>query len=139
MRVTEAQGQMSSQPLGEVLRSAAADSAYVRFTGGAIVDGDERPVTVGSLALVFDSGSKADRTFGQVAQAAHLRTEMEGASMAVETVTGAAGLVSYWGYVHRGPAIVILTLDTLDPQEISMTEFRSLVLRTAERLDVVVR
>ena len=86
------------------------------------------------LALIFDSSEKAGRTFTQVAQAAHLRTEMDGAEVAVETVTAPSGLVSYWAYVHRDSAIIILTLDTLDPQQIAMSEFRGLVVRAAERL-----
>lgn len=125
--------------IGQVLRAAATDSAYDRFVGVSVGEGPERPLGVSSLALVFDSDETSTRTFGQVAQAAHLRTEIEGAAVAVETVTGQRGLVSYWGYVHRGPVITVLTLDTLDPQAIAMTEFRSLVVRAAERLDLLLR
>src|SRR5947209_4358083 len=122
--------------VGQVLRAAATDSAYGRFVGVSVGEGEDRPLAVSSMALAFESAETASRTFDQVAQAAHMRTELEGAAVAVETVTGQQGLVSYWGYLHRGPAIVVVTLDTLDPQAIAMTEFRSLVVRAAERLDL---
>jgi hypothetical protein len=125
--------------VGQVLRAAASDSAYGRFVGVSVGEGQERPLAVGSMALIFDSGETATRTFDQVAQAAHMRTEVEGAAVAVETVTGQNGLVSYWGYLHRGAVIIVLTLDTLDPQAIAMTEFRALVVRAAERLELLLR
>jgi hypothetical protein len=91
------------------------------------------------MVLTFDPAERASHTFDQVAQAAHLRTELEGAAVAVETVTGQQGVVSYWGYIHRGSVIIVLTLDTLDPQAVSMSEFRALVTRAAERLQALLR
>lgn len=122
------------QPVGEVLRSAAVDSAYARFDLVIAANGQERPVTVGDLVLIFDSDARARHTFAQVAEAAHLRTDVEGAQVAVETATAASGVVSYWGFVHRGAIIVVLTVDTLDPNEVSMSDFRQLVLRAADHL-----
>jgi hypothetical protein len=124
--------------VGEVLRAAAVDSAYRRFTGAASGDGEEAPVAVGALALIFDSENRARHTFERVAEAAHLRRELAGCQVAVETVTASGGLVSYWAYVQRAEAIVVLTLDTLNPQSVSMTEFRTLAMRTAERLSAAV-
>lgn len=126
-----------SGEVGEVLRAAAVDSAYARFRAGAAVQDVQIPVVVGILALVFDSDVKAERTFGQVAAAAHLRHELEGCQVAVETATSPQGLVSYWAFVYRGPAIAVLTLDTVNPQDVSMSDFRPLVLRVAERLNAV--
>jgi hypothetical protein len=134
VRVSAAVGQPSPESIGEVLRAAAVDSAYARFGGASSSESEERPVAVGLLALVFDSPTTAGRTFDQVSQAAHMRTEIDECSVAVETVSGAGGLVSYWGFVHRGSAIVVVTLDTVDPQTVSMTQFRSLAIATAERL-----
>lgn len=127
-------GERWNGAIGEVLQAAAADSDYVRFAG-SVEDGDEeRPVAVGDMVLVFSSDETAARTFDVVAQASHLRSELEGAEVSVETVPGANGLVSYWGYVHRGPVISVLTLDTLAPQQIAMPEFRSLMMRAAQRI-----
>jgi hypothetical protein len=86
------------------------------------------------MILVFASADIASRTFDHVAQASHLRSELEGAQVAVETVPGANGLVSYWGYVQHGAVMAVLTLDTLAPQQVSMPEFRSLMSKSAERL-----
>ncbi len=120
--------------IGEVLQAAAADSDYVRYAG-SVADGDEeRPVAVGCMVLVFSSADIASRTFDSVAQASHLRSELEGAQVAVETVPGANGLVSYWGYVQHGPGMAVLALDTLAPQQVAMPEFRSLMSKSAEKL-----
>jgi hypothetical protein len=73
-------------------------------------------------------------TFGAVAGAAHLSAELEGAQVAVETVPGKNGLVSYWGYVQRGPIMSVLTLDSLAPQKIAMPEFRTLLSRAAAKI-----
>jgi hypothetical protein len=138
-RVEPGSASPAQTSVGQVLRAAAMDSAYDRFVGVSVSEGEERPLAVSSLALVFDSAGTASHTFDQVAQASHMRTEVEGAAVAVETVTGQQGLVSYWGYVHRGQVITVITLDTLDPQAIAMTEFRSLVIRAAERQDLLLR
>ncbi|HZU13620.1 MAG TPA: hypothetical protein VFB58_12340 [Chloroflexota bacterium] len=121
-------------PAGDVLRAAAAASAYRRLDVVVGVGGEERPVTVSALALIFPSAARAEHTFRQVAEAAHLRTDVEGVRVAVETVTAANGLVSYWAFITQGPVILVLTVDTLNPQEISMSEFRQLVLRAGETL-----
>lgn len=127
-------GERWAGAIGEVLQAAAADSDYVRYAG-SVADGDEeRPVAVGCMILKFANTDLASRTFDHVAQASHLRSELEGAQVAVETVPGASGLVSYWGYVHRGPVMAVLTLDTLAPQQIAMPEFRTLLSKSAERL-----
>jgi hypothetical protein len=86
------------------------------------------------MALVFDAPEKAAHTFAQVARAAHLSTDVDGSHVAVETVTGPTGLVSYWGFLHRRQAIVIVTLDTVDPQHVSIADLRSLVSQIAVRL-----
>ena len=125
--------------MGEVLRSAAADSAFAQFAGRVQLDERELPMAVGMMALIFDSRAKAEQTFARVAEAAHMRTQMDGASVAVETVTAANGMVSYWGYVQRDDAIVILTLDTLDPHHLSVADLRSLVEVAADRLDGAAR
>ena len=70
-----------------------------------------------------------------VAEAAHLKTRLGQCEVAVETTSASGGLVSYWGYVYLGSQIVILTLDTVDPQAVSMTHFRSLVQAAAARLE----
>jgi hypothetical protein len=120
---------------GELVKSAAVDSAFRRFSGRLDVDGRTSPVTSGVLVLVFDSPQRAQRTFSQVGQAAHLRTEVEGSNVAVETVTAKSGLVSYWGFVQREDIIAILTLDTVDPHEMSVADLRSLVISVARRLE----
>ncbi len=122
--------------IGDVIRAAASDSAYRHFRGVLNVGQIERPLAAGIMALVFDAEAKAERTFAQVAQAAHLRTELDGCHVAVETVTAPSGLVSYWGFVQRGVALVIVTIDTLDPQQVSVADLRSLVAATAARLDL---
>jgi hypothetical protein len=90
---------------------------------------------VGALALVLPSQTVADETFARVAAAAHLRIALGECSVAVETVTAPTGLVSYWGYIHRDRVIVVLTLDTLDPQQVSMSDFRALVTRASSRVE----
>lgn len=126
----------SSTGVGEVVRSAAADSAFRRFKGTVTLDGQSRPLAVSGLSLVFDTPAKAARTFEVVAEAAHLRTRLEGCSVAVETVTSPAGLVSYWGFLWLDEAIVIVTIDTVDPQQVSITDLRSLVMVAARRLEM---
>jgi hypothetical protein len=44
-------------------------------------------------------------------------------------------LVSYWGFVHRREVIMILAIDTLDPQHLSVSDLRALVIRAARRLE----
>jgi len=119
--------------IGSIIAAAASDAAYRSFSGQLVLAGVERPVAVGQMVLVFDAEDKAEKTFTSVAQAAHLRTRLQECQVAVETAA-TGGLVSYWGYVHRGKSIVVLTLDTLDPQVLSMTSFRSLVTGVAEKL-----
>jgi hypothetical protein len=118
-----------------VIQAAAKDSAFRRFTGEVALPDGERPVTVSAMALIFDSAALAARTFDRVAEAAHLRAKLDGCDVAVETVTSTGGLVSYWGYVHRDAALVVLTLDTLDPQHISVADLRSLTRVAADRLE----
>jgi hypothetical protein len=127
-------GERWTGAIGDVLQAAAADSDYVRYAGSVADGDDERPVAVGCMVLVFADGAVAARTFDQVAQASHLRSELGGAQVAVETVPGANGLVSYWGYVQSGSVMAVLTLDTVSPQQIAMPEFRALMSRSAERL-----
>lgn len=127
-------GEKWSGTIGEVLQAAAADSDYVRYAG-SVEDGDEeRPIAVGCMVLVFADSDVASRTFDHVAQASHLRSELAGAQVAVETVPGGNGLVSYWGYVQESSKMAVLTLDTLAPQQVAMPEFRALMSRAAERL-----
>jgi len=123
----------SRESVGDVLRSAAADSAYRQFRGQLVLNEEPRPLTVSQLALVFESDVIAQRTFDQVAAAAHLRAEVDHCEVAVETVA-TAGLVGYWGFVHRDRAILVLTLDTLDPQHVSVADLRGLVLAAAGRM-----
>ena len=119
--------------LGSIIAAAASDAAYRSLSGHLVLAGVERPVAVAQMVLVFDSSDKAEKTFNTVAEAAHLRTRLRDCQVAVETST-TSGLVSYWGYIQYGPNLVVLTLDTLDPQVLSMTSFRSLVSAAAERL-----
>jgi hypothetical protein len=126
-----------SSAVGEVLRAAAVSSAYRHFVGRLHLDDRQHALVVGSLGLIFDSAEKAERTFAQVAQAAHLRIQLGSCEVAVETVTAASGVVSYWAFVHLRESIVVLTLDTADPQEISMSDFRLLVSSVAERMESV--
>jgi hypothetical protein len=127
-------GERWAGEMGQVLQAAASDSDYVRYAGSVSADGEERPVAVGCMVLLFADDEIAAGTFDRVAQASHLRSELAGAQVAVETVPGANGLVSYWGYVQRGRGMSVLTLDTLAPQQIAMPEFRALMSRSAERL-----
>ncbi|MGH2447072.1 MAG: hypothetical protein ACRDFS_00485 [Chloroflexota bacterium] len=120
-----------SGSVGEVLRAAATDSVYRRFRG-QLPDGSL--VTIAELGVILGSTQVAAHTFEQVVKAAHLHTELDGASVAVETVTAPSGLVSYWGFVHAGQAIVILTIDTLDPQRVSIAALRSLASLAAQKL-----
>lgn len=119
--------------IGSIIAAAASDANYQSFSGQLVLAGVERPVAVGQMILVFDAVEKAERTFASVAQAAHLRTRVQECQVAVETAA-TSGLVSYWGYIHRNKTIDVLTLDTLDPQVLSMTTFRALVSVAAERL-----
>lgn len=135
VRVEKEEGSGPTPASGQVLRAAALDSAFRQYSGNLVSDEGKQPVSVSSLALVFDSPMKAAKTFGQVAEAAHLRTQLDGSSVAVETVTATSGLVSYWGFVHKGEAIVVITLDTLNPQRISVGNLRSLATLTVARLD----
>jgi hypothetical protein len=121
--------------IGNVVAAAAADAAYRSLNGTVSLENGDRPVAVGEMALVFEREAIAERTFTQVAEAAHLRTKLGECSVAVETVTAPSGLVSYWGFLHLANSIVVLTLDTLDPNEISMSDFRSLVTRSSEVLE----
>ena len=120
--------------VGEVLRAAAVESAYRRFRGRIVVEDVERAITISCLALVFDSEAVTDRTFRQVAEAAHLRTRLNDVDVAVETVTAPSGLVSYWGYAEAGSVIVVVTLDTVDPREVSIAELRSILSVLVTRL-----
>lgn len=130
-------GELWTGAIGDVLQAAAADSDYVRYAGSVSDEGQERPIAVGCMVLLFGNEEVAARTFDTVAQASHLRSELAGAQVAVETVPGADGLVSYWGYVHRGRGLCVVALDTLAPQQIAMPEFRSLLNRSAERLEAL--
>lgn len=121
--------------IGNVVAQAAVDAAFRSFAGHALLEGAPRPIAVGEMVLMFDNAEKALKTFSVVAEAAHLRTRLGGSSVAVETITTPAGLVSYWGFVHYWRVIAVLTLDTVDPNEVSMTNFRSLVTRSAERVE----
>lgn len=135
VRVEAAEADGQQPEIGNVIKAAAVESAFRRFPGRTSDDGPERPLAVTEMALVFDSGEKALRTFSHVAQAAHLRAEVDGCSVAVETVTAPSGLVSYWGFLHKEETIVILTLDTLDPQKFSVGDLRALVAAAAGRLE----
>lgn len=123
------------QALGDVLGASAIETAFRAVSGILHAEAGDIALAVATMALVFDSDERASATFNSVGQAAHLRTKVAGSMVAVETVTASSGLVSYWGYVHHGPVMVIVTLDTLDPQRVSMTEFRAVVSLTADRVD----
>ena len=125
--------------IGTVVAAAAHDSAYRAYSGQVSVEGTDRPIAVSTMSLVFDSVEKSERTFSQVAAAAHMRTRIGDCNVAVETVTATSGLVSYWGFLQFRECMVILTLDTMDPQIISMTDFRSLTTQEAERIETVAR
>ncbi len=135
--IEELPGRSAAQSVGDVIRAAARDSAYRHFRGRLSAGEADRPIVVSAMVLVFDSADPASRTFGEVAKAAHLKTQVDGCDVAVETVAGANGLVSYWGFLQRGPALVVLTVDTLDPQQISITDLRSLVTVMAGRLEAL--
>ncbi|MGI8968216.1 MAG: hypothetical protein ACR2GA_03835 [Chloroflexota bacterium] len=123
------------QAIGSIVAAAARDAAYRSFNARIPVDDVYRPVAVGEMALLFDNLGTAENTFAQVAGAAHLRAKVGECKVAVETVTAVSGLVSYWAFLQLGPSIVVLTLDTMDPQEVSMTNFRALVTRCSELLE----
>jgi hypothetical protein len=120
--------------VGEVVRAAAVDSAFRSYVGRIDFDEGPVPIAVSILALIFGTPESAERTFDHVARAAHLRTVIDESEVAVETIAGAAGMVSYWGFLHRAEAIVVLTLDTLSPQDVSVADLRSLVTAAAPRL-----
>jgi hypothetical protein len=122
------------QNVGNIVRTAAADSAFEHFNGHLLLDDEEKPFAVSIMALVFDAAGKAEHTFQQVATAAHLRTQLDGCNVAVETATAPSGLVSYWGFVQRSNALVIVTLDTINPRVLSIADLRSLVTATARHL-----
>jgi hypothetical protein len=123
------------QHLGTVLGAAAIASSYRSYSGRAAGDDLSIPIKIGLMSLVFADTAIAQRTFGQVANASHLRTKLGLIDVSVETVTASSGLVSYWGYLFLGRVLTIATLDTLDPTRISMTEFRSLVTRLADHIE----
>lgn len=123
------------QAMGAVAARAAQDVAYRSFTGKVQLEDTTSPVAVGEMALVFDDPGKAGRTFRQVGEAAHLRLRLGATSVAVETVTAPSGLVSYWAFLNHESAIVILTLDTVHPHDVSMTDFRNLVTLAAKRIE----
>jgi len=125
----------SSPHAGDFIKGAAADSAFRQFAGTIQVGEGTRPVSVSEMALIFDSKEKATHTFDQVAAVAHLRAQLNGSDVAVETVTAPSGLISYWGFVHKDEAIVVLTLDTLDPHRVSVSDLRTLASATAKRLE----
>ncbi len=123
------------QALGDVLGATAIETAFRSVSGVLQSETGDVALAVATLALYFDSEERASATFNSVGQVAHLRTKVGASMVAVETVTASSGLVSYWGYVHYGPALMIVTLDTLDPQKISMTDFRAVVTLTADRIE----
>lgn len=131
----EAARSVDSSSLGNILRAASVDSAFRRFDGVLPLEGYSHPVAVSTMGLVFDSPQTAIKTYSSVAGAAHLRTQVAGCDVAVETTSGKGGLVSYWGFVHRDEAIIIVTLDTVDPQHVSVADLRSLVLLATDRLE----
>jgi len=137
VRLAPSKPPAAAETRGNVLAAAAADFAYQSFAGHLASPEGPRPFAVGTMALVFDRENRAERTFRVVAEAAHLRTSIGASDVAVETVTGATGLVSYWGYVRFRAMMVVLTLDTLDPTLISMSDFRALVKLAADRLEGV--
>lgn len=130
---SKTQGQI--QHMGQVLGTTAISSAFRSYAGRALNEEDSVPLQVGLMALVFADDRIVRHTFEQVARASHMRTKLGATDVSVETVAGANGLVSYWCYLSLGPVLIIATLDTLDPQRVSMTEFRSLVTRSSEHLE----
>lgn len=131
----EAERAGSLPPVGDVIKSAAVDTAFRRFLGTLDADGATLPVAVSVMALVFGSVERAGHIFAQVAGAAHLKAEVDGCTVAVETAAGPSGLVSYWGFLHRADTIAVVTLDSLDPQRLSVADLRSLVRVVAARLE----
>lgn len=123
------------QALGDVIAKAAREAAYRSFSGTLEGDDSNWPLAVGEMALVFDVATTSVRTFDLVAEAAHMRTVIGGCNVAVETAASANGLVSYWGYLQLADRLVVVTLDTIDPQAVSMTHFRGLVTAAARRLE----
>jgi hypothetical protein len=123
------------QALGDVLGVTAIETAFRSVSGVLHSEASDVALAVATLALVFDTEERAFATFNSVGQVAHLRTKVGASMVAVETVTAPSGLVSYWGYIHHAQVMVVVTLDTLDPQRISMTEFRAVVTLTADRLE----
>ncbi|HLJ68182.1 MAG TPA: hypothetical protein VKX16_12565 [Chloroflexota bacterium] len=121
--------------LGSLVSAAALKSAYRTFSGFAQVDEAPTPLAVSEMALLFGSPERSANMFAQIAHAAHLRTTVAGIDVAVETVTSPAGLASYWGFLQRGDGLIILTLDTMSPEEISLSDFRLLVAAAADRMD----
>ncbi len=123
------------QALGDLLGTGAVETAFRSVAGVSTSEAGDLALAVATLALVFDSSDRASATFESVGHVAHLRTRLGESMVAVETVTAPSGLVSYWGYVHHSKVILLVTLDTLDPQRISMADFRAVVSAAAERLE----
>lgn len=129
----------TSGGMGEMIRSAAADSSFRRFNGHVHHGNHAAPVAISAMALLFDSCDTASRTYAQVAEAAHLRTQISGTDVAVETVSSQRDVVSYWGFLYRHRVILVLTLDTLDVQQVSIGDLRSLVLTAADKMENAIR
>lgn len=119
---------------GQMLRAAARDSAYASLAGETAHGSETHVFRIGVLALVFADERQAGITFDHVAEATHLRTEIEGSRVAVETVKGAGGTVSYWGYLCREDTIVVVTLDTNAPERFTIADLRSLVQIEVQKL-----
>jgi hypothetical protein len=135
VQLTDSRRPAQIQAIGDALGSSAVETAFRSVTGVLPSDVGDTALAVATLALVFDTEAHAASTFDSVGQVAHLRTRLGDSMVAVETVTAPSGLVSYWGYVHHGKVIALVTLDTLDPQRISMADFRAVVTMTATRLE----
>lgn len=135
VRLHDSSGSNQVQALGDVLGATAIETAFRSVTGVLHSEAGDVALAVAALALCFDSEERASATFNSVGQVAHLRTKVGTSMVAVETVTAPSGLVSYWGYVHYGQVLMIVTLDTLDPQKISMSDFRAVVTLTADRIE----
>jgi hypothetical protein len=135
VRLQDSSKRAQVHALGDVLGATAVETAFRSVSGVLESETGDVALAVATLALVFDSEDRASATFNSVGQVAHLRTKVGASMVAVETVTAPSGLVSYWGYVHHGQIMVIVTLDTLDPQKVSMTDFRAVVTLTADRIE----
>jgi hypothetical protein len=135
VHLTESSKSAQVQALGDVLGATAVETAFRSVSGVLHSEIGDIALAVATLALLFDTEERASATFNSVGQVAHLRTRVGASMVAVETVTAPTGLVSYWGYVHHARVMVLVTLDTLDPQRISMTEFRAVVTLTVDRLE----